>query len=458
MDPRDEVIDIDGPPPGALTTQPRANQIARQDFGGSSLAATTGATEALVAKARASVEARVIAAKRWPRHMAEARQTIRTECQRHRFAQVAMYARPVGKKKDETGQWVDVLAEGLTIRAAEMMMRAMGNMEASSETIYDDATLRLVRVVVVDYETNATWQKDLSIPKTVERRQLKKGQRPLGERLNSYGDRVYIVEATEDEVNVREAAMVSKASRTGILRLVPGDLQDEAKELVMATRRKADAADPTAARNRVFDAFAAIGVRPTALEEYLGHPVDSMSPAEREQLLLVHSAIKEGETTWAEVLAERLASREDGAPPAKAAPAPATTQQPAAPAPRQSEATAPPAEPQREAPARRTTSAGKGTAALKGALTANGKAPAAPPPAPKPDPTPAPTSVPRPPDDDDDEDPEAEPGWMARPEVPPDEPPPRPGHEDRPCGKCGAVIEVPKEAPAGQICYACSQA
>jgi hypothetical protein len=451
MESRDEVIDIDDAPSGALTTQPRANQIARQDFGGSSLAATTGATEALVAKARASVEARVIAAKRWPRHMAEARQTILAECKRTAFAHVAMYARPVGKKKDErTGQWTDVLAEGLTIRAAEMMMRALGNMEASSETIYDDATMRIVRVVVVDYQTNATWQEDLTVQKTVERRQLKKSQRPLGERLNSYGDRVFIVEATDDEVHVRSKAMISKASRSGILRLVPGDLQDEAKALVMATRRKEDAADPTAARNRVFDAFAAIGVRPTALEEYLGHPVDSMSPAEREKLLLVHSAIKEGETTWAKELAEQAAAREDErenpAPPRPAPPAPAAQPSPAPP-PRQNEPAVPLADLQREArPASAPRqSTGKGTAALKGALTK---------PAPKPEP--APVTVPRPADDDED----PEPAWAGPAEVPPGTPPPPPGFEDRKCASptCNATVEVEIGTPPGVRCYACSQA
>lgn len=443
MDPRDEVIDIDeAPHAGALTTQPRANQIARQDFSGSSLAATTGATEALVAKARASVEARVIAAKRWPRHMAEARQTIRTECQRPAFAQVAMYARPVGKKQNErTQQWEDVYAEGLSIRAAEMMMRAMGNMEASSETIYDDATMRLVRVVVVDYETNATWQKDLSIPKTVERRKLKKGQRAIGERLNSYGDRVFIVEATEDEVAVREAALISKASRTGILRLVPGDLQDEAKAMIRSTIRKADAQDPAAARNRVFDAFAALGVRPTALEEYLGHPVDSMSPAEREHLLLLHGAIKEGETTWADALAERIAAREAEREQPASRPT-ASPQAPAAPAPRASEPPAPQAEPPRDAapPRAPRTSSGRGTTALKGALK---QQPSTPPP--------PPTEPPA-------GDPEEEPAWFRSPELPPGTPPPAPGMEYRSCAGCSAVIEIPVTDPPGAVCNACSQA
>ncbi len=456
--------EYDDEAPSALTTAPpRANQIARQDFAGSSLAMQGGATEALVAKARAGVEARCIMAMRRPRHMADVRHSVVAECKRPRFASVAMYAKPVGSKKNEqTGKWETVLVEGLSIRFAEVALRCMGNMECSSETIYEDAAVRLVRVVAVDYETNGTWQKDLTITKTVERRQLKKGQRPLNERVNSYGDRVFLVEATDDEVAIKEAAAVSKASRTAILRLIPGGIQDEARELIKATIKDANAKDPSAARNRMLDAFATLNVKPSALEQWLGHDLDSASPAEIEQLRLVHTAIKEGETSWADALAEAMGNREEApAPAAKPTSAPAAPQ---APKPDPAPQTPPPAEPPPQAkpepapveraptraaapPKAPATSGGKGTAALKGALTGKPKATDIAPTIQETDPA------------------LKEPEWMvgetrgatidgARPV----EPEVDASVEERPCASCGVPIDVSVSDPPGVKCYACRQA
>lgn len=456
-------------PRGALTVPERAGQMARRDFSGTSVAVTNAATEALVAQSRAMTEARWIMAMRAPRQMDMVRQDIMAECRVPGFADVATYARPVGRELIKTdddprgkkGEWVEVFAEGLSIRAAEVMMRCMGNMQCKATTIYDDARTRMITVSAVDYQTNATWDIDLTIPKTVERKQLKKGQKPIGERVNSYGDRVFIVEASDQDVATKAAAEISKASRTCILRLVPGQLQDEAFELCKKIAADKNAKDPNAARRGMLDAFAAIGVRPPALEQWLGHELDTMSPAERDQLIQIGKAIKEGDLVWADVLEERLAARAARKP----TPTPAT-QAPQQPPPGQPAPTGPPPGvpySSADAPATKSTnvsqiapnppavapvkpaSSGKGSAALKGALKNNGGA----------KPQPAPAADPR----------EAEPGWMSgqpeptKPylEIPPDLGPPAEGNEYRPCASCGAVIEAPKSDPPGGFCYACSQ-
>jgi len=423
-----------GEPSGALTTQPRRdNQIARQDFQGSSLQTQNGAIEALVAKARADVESACVMAKRWPRNADDVRQDLIAECKRPGFAAVAIYRIP------RAGTTI----EGLSIRFAEVAMRCMGNMEASSDVIYDDAAVRQIRVQVVDYERNSRWRTDITIPKTVERKQLRKGQRPLGERVNSYGDRVFIVEATDDDVRTKQNAEISKASRTGILRIVPGHLQDEARRICQEVTAAADKAiDPTAARNKMFDAFAAIGVKPSGLEQWLGHSTDTISPAERELLLGLHAAIKEGETSWADALREATAEREADKP-AKpqdgeviggrkvigdtptAAPVAVAPAEPV-PTPAVQAGPKPPTQPAELAKVAPRASSGKGTAALKGALTG------------KPAAAPAPVE--------------------PKPEVPPDEPPPKPGFEDRACAGCGAITEVEFAAPAGALCYSCTVA
>ena len=315
-----------------VPSQPRAHQMSRRDFAGVSLETGGAATAALVAKSRADIEARWIMAMKMPRNLDDCRQQIIRECKRPGFADVAVYARPVGRVKNERGEWVQSFAEGLSIRFAEAAMRVLGNMSCEVETIYDGDTDRTVRVTVTDFETNAMWRRDVTVKKTVERRQLKKGQQALGTRLNSYGDQVFIVEATDDEVAVKEAALVSKAARTGILRVVPGGLQDEAMALCKRIAADKDAKDPDAARVRMLDAFAAMGVRALDIEDYIGHTTAQFAPAELAQFRSIYSALESGETTWAEIIADRPAKPNGQTQPTSAVAAPPSTKPAEAPA------------------------------------------------------------------------------------------------------------------------------
>lgn len=419
----------DAPP-----VQPSQHQLMRRDFSGTSLAVGNSMTAALEAKERATIEARWIMAMRRPRNMDDVRQALIKECKRPGFADAAVYEVPRGEKK----------ITGLSIRFAEVAARCMGNMGMEVVTIHDDDQTRLVRVTVTDFETNLPWSKDISIRKTVERKFLKKGQTPLGERINSYGDRVFIVEATDDDVNTKEAAQVSKALRTLILRCVPGHLQDEAFKLCNAVYADKAAKDPDSERVNVLDAFAQIGVLPSELAQLLGHTTERMSPAELAQLRKWYTAINSGEASIADLLAQ--------AAPAPAASAPAAPQATNA-TPAQQPAASAPAQPQRTPGARR------GAAALKSQLA--DKAPT----------DKAPTGAGAPAAAFDKAAAEARQrdelrkteAHLEQPkpppvELPPDEPPPRPGYEDRACARCAAVMEVPIADPPGGICYACSQA
>lgn len=427
-------------PRGALTVPSRAGQMARQDFSGVSLAQSNPATDALVATATAAIQARCIMAMRRPRNLDDARVEIMRECRRPEFADVATYARPVGKELNkETGKWEEKFAEGLSIRFAEVALRCMHNMAAEVQTIYDDAAQRLMMVTVTDYEGNNVWSTTLTIAKTTERKQLRKGQRPLGERENSYGDRVFIVEANDQQVNVKAAAEVSKAVRTLILRAVPGHIQDEAFKICKQIAADRDAKDPAASRRRMFDAFANLGIKPSEIEAWLGHPPDGMTKAEGEQLKAIHSAISEGELTWAEAMTDRAEKTpaKPAAPAAQTAPPPPSQPAPSGPPPG---VQAPPVAPANVVPhqttpvqspaARPPATSGKGSAALKGALRGNAK------------PAPAAEAEPEP----------------AKPylDIPPDLGPPAEGNEYRACASCGAVIEAPKSDPPGGLCYSCS--
>lgn len=261
------------------------------------------AIAATTAHAKAAVEARFKVALGRPRDLDLVREKVLKDCRRPRFAEAARYRRPVGGGKT---------AEGPSIRFAESALRNMGNLDVTTPTIYDDERKRIIQVVVTDLESNATLAKDVTVEKVVERKQLKQGQKPLGSRLNSYGDLVYLVTANESDLTTKEAALISKAMRTLVLRLVPADIVEEAMDRCIATQADADKKDPDAARKRLADAFAELGVSVAELKRYLGHELSQCSPAELADLRAVYAAVRDGETTWADVMRERTAIDAEG--------------------------------------------------------------------------------------------------------------------------------------------------
>jgi len=254
---------------------------------------------AVAEQARAKVQARYLVAMQRPRNMDDVRVRLLRECKRPGFARTARYRKPVGRG-----------VEGPSIRFAEAAVRLMGNIVIESPVTYDDPSKQILCVSVTDLETNATYSLDVTIEKTVERSQVKDGQRTLGMRSNSQGRTTYLVEATEDDLLNKRAALLSKAIRTLSLRLLPGDILEECMETCLATQSQQDAADPDAARKAIADAFAGIGVLPAQLSEYLGHPVAQVTVSELVELRGLFMAIRDGEASWADAMAMKRPAKE----------------------------------------------------------------------------------------------------------------------------------------------------
>jgi len=293
------MIDNNGPvvSGGAIVTGTPGTSV-NEGFGSTEMVRSAEtASSAVAAQAKAAVEARFILAIKRPRDLDAVRLALLKECRRPGFAAVARYRKPVGEG-----------IEGPSIRFAEAAIRCMGNITPEVATIYEDPEKRIMRVSVTDLEANVTYSGDVTIEKTVERNKLKDGQVPIRARTNSVGKTTYLVEATEDDLLNKQNALVSKQLRTLSLRLIPGDLLEEAMETVIATLEKEDAADPTAARKKLVDAFDRFGVKPNSLRDYLGHDLDGITPAEMAELRAVHAAIRDGETTWKEALEHKLKS------------------------------------------------------------------------------------------------------------------------------------------------------
>lgn len=288
----------------ALTTG-QAGTVARKEFGGEQMAVQAEtAAAALAAQAKAMVEARFIMAMRRPRDMDDVRVKLLKACERPGFAGstdpkekifgAAWYRKPVGDG-----------VEGFTIRFAEEAIRALGNIDCQTTVTWDDPQKRILTVNVIDLENNNGFPSSVVVEKTVERKQLKRGQQALLTRINSYGEPVYIVEATDDEVFSKQNNLVSKTIRNEVLRVLPGDIQAACRDRILEIRRGAIAKDPDKARRSIGDAFAALNVLPSMLKEYLGHDLGTASPAEIDELRDVYAAIHAGEHTWAEVLAAK---------------------------------------------------------------------------------------------------------------------------------------------------------
>jgi hypothetical protein len=249
---------------------------------------------AMAAQAKATIESRYVMALKHPRDWDTVRLKILKDCNRPAFSDSAWYARPVGKKK-VGDKYVEQFAEGFSIRFAEAAIRAMGNILPETITVYDDSKKRVMRVLVTDLEDNITYSVDVMFEKTMERSFLKDGQTALSTRVNSYGKPVYVVEADEGALVMKQEALVSKALRKCALRLVPGDILDEAKARVLKVRGDEAAKDPDATRKTLLEAFNNLGISPEMVTAYLGHPPAQLTPAEVEELRGVFVALKEGE-------------------------------------------------------------------------------------------------------------------------------------------------------------------
>lgn len=262
------------------------------------------ASTALAAQAKAMVESRYYMALARPRNWDQVRQDILKECRRPSFAhnKSTLYNKPIGKG-----------VEGLGIRFTEMGLRCMTNVLVETNMIFEDDLKEVIRVSVTDLESNVTYPLDIRVSKTVERSKPQDDGSYISMRLNSWKKPVYTVAANDDDLLNKRGALISKAQRTLSLRIIPGDIQDEAEQIIRQIRMDEAAKDPDSERKKVADAFASLSVKATDLEEYLGHALDGCTPAELVDLRGLYGALKDGEATWQTVMENKRSLEEESA-------------------------------------------------------------------------------------------------------------------------------------------------
>lgn len=283
--------------------------IARRGFGTQEIEMRreTAAT-ALAEHVKATVQAKFIMALQRPRRPEEAWAKLVKECERFGFAEAGMYRLKKGKRQNEQGAWVDNWIEGLSIGFARSAMQAWGNIEVAEMVTYEDEDKVIVSVAVLDLESNTGQTRAVVISRSIER-SSGDGRDVLGTRQNSYGKTVYIVRPTDDEMEVKKAAMVSKVRRTLILDLLPSDLKDDCMWTIRTTLEKGDKRDPEGDKKKMLIAYARIGISVQDIEQYIGHDIGQIAQGEVTELRTIYRAVHDGDTTWAAALEERLAER-----------------------------------------------------------------------------------------------------------------------------------------------------
>lgn len=252
-----------------------------------------GGAAVLAARAEAEIKARALIAIGRPRDTMKFRRRLLEACQRPRFADGAIFSKPMGQGKP---------IEGLSIRFAEECVRHYGNIDISSMVVGENDEYRTIECCVTDLETNTPWRQNVVVPKTVERKRTQTGDEIVRKRLNSQGQPVYIVRATADQILMQQNALISKTLRTVILKHIPSDIQEEAYETMEAVLAGEITADPAGFRKRLADSFYKYGVTHQQLEDYLGKKLADANDAELLMLNKIGKAVALGESSWEEVL------------------------------------------------------------------------------------------------------------------------------------------------------------
>lgn len=290
-------------------------ELVTQDRAPAPMMVTDRQATALAATARAMVQARVFMARQNPRSMPAVFDRMVQSLKRPSFAEKAVFRIKRGKVQNGDGQWIDNYIEGPSIRLAESLRLAMGNIGTEDVIVADDDESRTVAVTAIDYESNSSQTVMIQVQKRVEKKGFKDRNAPGGWkppdreviswRKNSYGDPVYLCVATDDEVMEIQNRNAAKARRNCILSIVPADLREDCVNQAKAVAVNAAAANRIATIASLKGKFAKRSIKQEEIALYLGKSIDEASADELAGLSMLAVSLDEGQTTWKEVMKAR---------------------------------------------------------------------------------------------------------------------------------------------------------
>jgi hypothetical protein len=227
-----------------------------------------------------------------PRDWSAVQAKLLLACQDPDFAKEAVYSKPAGRDK----------IQGLTIRFAELALRLMRNINVETSPEMEDDFSVHYRTTATDLESNTTSSETFKVEKTVERKFIKEDDTVISKRTNSANETTYLIPATEDQLNTKLRAQMSKVKRSLILALVPAEVKEQCLQLCLRISTDADAVDPGAAMKSLVSAFISIGIDVPDLKEYLGKSPASATAPQVQELRGIYALIRDGEMTWSDVM------------------------------------------------------------------------------------------------------------------------------------------------------------
>lgn len=226
-------------------------------------------TDIEVARAAREVETAMVVARRFPRDVLQARARILAACSRPALADGATYAYKRGS----------TLVEGPSIRMAEALAQAWGNMEFGVRELSQEDGKSSVQAYAYDLETNTKQVKNFVVPHVRYSRE---------DGLTRLTDPRDIYEAVANQA--------ARRLRSCILGVIPGDVVDEAVAQCKTTLANSGGA-PEEQLKKLVASFAEIGVTADMIAHKLGHSLTKIVMAEVIRLRQTYAAIRDGMTT-----------------------------------------------------------------------------------------------------------------------------------------------------------------
>jgi hypothetical protein len=225
----------------------------------------TGLIASTEARAIAEVQAAYVIAKKFPRNQHESYVNILESCKRPFLAEQATYAYPRGSS----------LVTGPSIRLAECMAQAWGNLDCGVREISQSNGVSIAEAYAIDLQTNTRVTKVFHVPHV---RDTKKGRIKLTDARDIY------------ELVANQG---SRRLRACILGILPGDVVEAAVNQCKKTMETGEV--PLVDRIRIMvTKFDELGVKVEHLEKRLGHKLDATIPQEIVTLQGIYKAIKDG--------------------------------------------------------------------------------------------------------------------------------------------------------------------
>lgn len=248
-------------------------------------------------RAVAEVQSMMVVAKRFPRNEIEARDKILNACMRKGLAATAQYTFARGG--------TDI--NGPSIRLAEVMAAAWGNITAGWRELSRENGVSEIEAFAWDLESNTRWPMVFQVKHV---RDTKSGSKALRDERDIY------------EVCANQA---SRRVRACILKLIPGDITDDAIAQCDETLKKTTDVRPEQIKRMVDALMNEFKVTQPMIEARIQRRLDSITPPQVIAIGKVYNSLKDGMSAPGDWFDMSLAALEVAKPaaPAKEAEKPA---------------------------------------------------------------------------------------------------------------------------------------